>query len=204
MELKDKLLKLRKEHHFSQQQLADQLNVSRQSVSKWELGESQPDINNIIMLSEIYRVSTDYLLKDVEQEDMQPKQTQIFLVLSTILVLLGNIVGFMLWRYYQNSLSLLIGIFIEIGGVILFEYFALKEHDEEAQKTFFSINIWLLNLIPIKYFVEFTVTFQYLYQKLYSMVDGRIGTIIVFYFPIIISLGLSAILFLLIRKAFKK
>lgn len=156
------------------------------------------------MLSEIYRVSTDYLLKDVEQEDMQPKQTQIFLVLSTILVLLGNIVGFMLWRYYQNSLSLLIGIFIEIGGVILFEYFALKEHDEEAQKTFFSINIWLLNLIPIKYFVEFTVTFQYLYQKLYGMVDGRIGTIIVFYFPIIISLGLSAILFLLIRKAFKK
>lgn len=202
MELKDKLLKLRKEHHFSQQQLADQLDVSRQSVSKWELGESQPDINNIIMLSEIYKVSTDYLLKDTIQEDNQPKQTQIFLVISTILVLLGNIVGFMLWRYYQNSLSLTAGILIEILGILLFEYFALKEHDEKAQKTFFSINIWLLNLIPIKYFVEFTVTFQYLYQRLYAMVDGRIGTIIVFYFPIIISLGLSAILFLLIRKVF--
>lgn len=41
MELKDKLLNLRKENHLSQQQLADQLNVSRQSISKWELGVSQ-------------------------------------------------------------------------------------------------------------------------------------------------------------------
>lgn len=69
MELKDKLLMLRKEKSLSQQQLADQLNVSRQSISKWELGESQPDISNIVLLSEIFHVSTDYLLKDEYEEE---------------------------------------------------------------------------------------------------------------------------------------
>ena len=62
MNLSEKLLKLRKQSGLSQQELADQLNVSRQSVSKWELNESVPDISNILALSEIYHVSTDYLL----------------------------------------------------------------------------------------------------------------------------------------------
>ena len=49
MNLSEKLLKLRKQSGLSQQELADQLNVSRQSVSKWELNESVPDISNIII-----------------------------------------------------------------------------------------------------------------------------------------------------------
>ena len=51
MKLNEKLLQLRKERGLSQQQLAEQLDVSRQSVSKWELNESIPDIQNIVAMS---------------------------------------------------------------------------------------------------------------------------------------------------------
>lgn len=60
----DKLTKLRKQNGWSQEELAELLKVSRQSVSKWEGALSIPDLNKIIQLSDIFGVSTDYLLKD--------------------------------------------------------------------------------------------------------------------------------------------
>ena len=64
MKLADKISKLRKQIGWSQEELAEKMNVSRQSVSKWESASSIPDMNKIIRLSEIFSVSTDYLLKD--------------------------------------------------------------------------------------------------------------------------------------------
>ena len=64
MILADKIIDLRKRNGWSQEDLADKLGVSRQSVSKWEVAQSTPDMNKIIMMSEIFGVSTDYLLKD--------------------------------------------------------------------------------------------------------------------------------------------
>ena len=69
----DKLINLRKKAGMSQEELADRLGVSRQSVSKWEGAQSIPDINKVIELSNIFGVSTDYLLKDeLEFEDNTP------------------------------------------------------------------------------------------------------------------------------------
>ena len=64
MILADKIIELRKKNGWSQEELADILNVSRQSVSKWESAQSIPDMNRILKLSEVFGVSTDYLLKD--------------------------------------------------------------------------------------------------------------------------------------------
>lgn len=64
MILADKLIDLRKKNGWSQEDLADKLGVSRQSISKWESAQSVPDMNRILKLSEIFGVSTDYLLKD--------------------------------------------------------------------------------------------------------------------------------------------
>ncbi len=64
----DKLIELRKKNGMSQEQLAEKMNVSRQSVSKWESASSVPDLNKIIVLSDIFNVSTDYLLKDEIEE----------------------------------------------------------------------------------------------------------------------------------------
>lgn len=60
----DKLIDLRKKNGWSQEELADRLEVSRQSVSKWESAQSVPDMNRILKLSELFGVTTDYLLKD--------------------------------------------------------------------------------------------------------------------------------------------
>ena len=67
----DKLIALRKKAGWSQEELAQQLNVSRQSVSKWEGAQSVPDLDKIVQLSRIFGVSTDYLLKD-EPEEQEP------------------------------------------------------------------------------------------------------------------------------------
>lgn len=64
MILADKIILLRKKSGWSQEELAEKLNVSRQSVSKWEGANSIPDISKIIDMSKIFGVSTDYLLKD--------------------------------------------------------------------------------------------------------------------------------------------
>ena len=62
MILADKIMALRKKAGWSQEELAAQLNVSRQSVSKWESAQSTPDLQKIIRMAELFQVSTDYLL----------------------------------------------------------------------------------------------------------------------------------------------
>ena len=69
MILADKIIALRKKNGWSQEDLAEKLEVSRQSISKWEGAQSIPDMNKILKLSEIFSVSTDYLLKDEMGEE---------------------------------------------------------------------------------------------------------------------------------------
>ena len=71
MILADKIMTLRKKAGWSQEELAQQLNVTRQSVSKWEGAQSVPDLDKIVQMSRIFGVSTDYLLKD-ELEEQEP------------------------------------------------------------------------------------------------------------------------------------
>ncbi|HOO79812.1 MAG TPA: helix-turn-helix transcriptional regulator [Lachnospiraceae bacterium] len=71
----DKLIQLRKREGWSQEDLAAKLNVSRQSVSKWEGATSVPDLDKIMKLSEIFSVTTDYLLKDSMGETIEYSDT---------------------------------------------------------------------------------------------------------------------------------
>lgn len=64
MEIKDKIQQLRKSKKLSQEKLAEELNISRQAIAKWESGETMPDINNLIQISDIFNISLDRLLKD--------------------------------------------------------------------------------------------------------------------------------------------
>ncbi|MDE7267605.1 MAG: helix-turn-helix domain-containing protein [Lachnospiraceae bacterium] len=86
MKFSEKLLTLRKAKDFTQEQLAEKLDVSRQSVSKWESGQATPDLEKIVELSAIFDVTTDYLLKSSEIDDlsvkteMLEKQQQMMLV----------------------------------------------------------------------------------------------------------------------------
>ena len=74
MILSEKVLKLRKQSGMSQEDLAEKLGVSRQAVSRWEVGAAQPDASNILQLSKLFNVSTDYLLNDgYESEGYIPR-----------------------------------------------------------------------------------------------------------------------------------
>lgn len=64
MILADKIIYLRKRAEWSQEELAEKMGVSRQSISKWEGAQSIPDMNRLLKLSQIFGVSTDFLLKD--------------------------------------------------------------------------------------------------------------------------------------------
>ena len=64
MNLADKILKLRKENNMSQEELAEKLQVSRQAISRWEMSSAMPDAINILQISKLFKVTTDYLLND--------------------------------------------------------------------------------------------------------------------------------------------
>jgi transcriptional regulator with XRE-family HTH domain len=70
MDLSEKVFELRKANGMSQEQLAEKVGVSSQSISKWELGESMPEMERLIELSKVFKVTTDYLLKPSEVDQL--------------------------------------------------------------------------------------------------------------------------------------
>lgn len=98
MKFNENLIKLRKEKGMTQEELAFKIGVSRQSVSKWETGDCEPDISKLKELGKIFNVSIDYLLSE---DDEQIKEAEVKVVekviiknnklLPAILVLVGGI-----------------------------------------------------------------------------------------------------------------
>lgn len=71
--MKDKLVQLRKKHGISQLELSEKLNVSRQAISKWEIGTTVPSADNIKKLSQLYDIPLTYLMHD--SEEILPEET---------------------------------------------------------------------------------------------------------------------------------
>ena len=69
MKLPDKIIKHRKANGWSQEDFAEKLNVSRQAISRWENGTALPDAQNILQISKLFHVTTDYLLNDDYESD---------------------------------------------------------------------------------------------------------------------------------------
>ena len=74
MEFNNKLYELRKQKGFSQEELANRLNVSRQTISKWEVGESTPDMEKLVAISDLFEVSLDELEKGEEPKLAEPSE----------------------------------------------------------------------------------------------------------------------------------
>ena len=84
MTVGEKIQKLRKDRGISQDHLATELNVTRQAISKWETGDSIPDIDNLVKLSTMFNVSLDYLLKNQEQTEHNTAESVTVEVLDDI------------------------------------------------------------------------------------------------------------------------
>jgi transcriptional regulator with XRE-family HTH domain len=76
MDLGKKLYELRKSKNLSQEAVAEQLNVTRQTVSKWETNQSTPDFDKILPICELYEISTDELIKDESQKEQKEQKEQ--------------------------------------------------------------------------------------------------------------------------------
>lgn len=130
MHFSEKLLTLRKASNLTQEQLAEKLDVSRQSISKWESGQATPELEKIVAISTIFDVTTDYLLKSSEIDDlsvkteMLEKQQQIFecvmYVLAVYLIFFAvYFIGhFHFWEWVANPSVFFAGFLIATAIVI--------------------------------------------------------------------------------------
>jgi transcriptional regulator with XRE-family HTH domain len=87
MEFNNRLYQLRKQRGFSQEELASRLNVSRQTVSKWEVGDSTPDMEKLAAMSELFDVSLDQLVlgKEAPQGEVPAKSELVSIINEKVL-----------------------------------------------------------------------------------------------------------------------
>ncbi|MBU3126929.1 helix-turn-helix domain-containing protein [Clostridium tagluense] len=116
MSFSEKLQRLRKEKALSQEQLAELLNVSRQSVSKWESGQTYPEINKLIILSDLFKITIDDLVKDkntlcVYNEDVEREEDDG----ESSLMVGGMIVGMAIGFITDNYIWSMVGVFLPVG-----------------------------------------------------------------------------------------
>ena len=156
MNIADRIQSLRKAQGISQEELADKLGVSRQAVSKWESEQSVPDIDKVILLSEYFAVTTDYILKGIETQKQTEKlaDANIFVIVATVLNFMGLIVAAAVWYEEQQPMALVIGlIFMALGCMVygVGQVMAAPATKEKAKNTFWRVNIWLLTSIPLSF-----------------------------------------------------
>src|SRR5699024_1859775 len=116
MNMADRIQYLRKAKGISQEELADKIGVSRQAVSKWESEQSTPDLERIIVLSEFFEVTTDYILKGIEptkDKDEKGKElaSRILYIASTALIVIGLFCAFSEW-YAEQTMEAIWGAMI--------------------------------------------------------------------------------------------
>ena len=170
MILADKIILLRKKSGWSQEDLAEKLNVSRQSISKWEGAQSVPGMDKILQLSEIFGVSTDYLLKDsieleeyVEQESKSEESSVRYVSMeeaNSYLDLTQNIAHKMALGVAMCIMSP--AIIITLSNLYLLEQFSFSENQSQAiALTLFFITIASAVVIFISIGMKFK-DFEYL------------------------------------------
>lgn len=141
MNIADRIQHLRKAKGISQEELADKIGVSRQAVSKWESEQSTPDIDKIILLSDYFETTTDYLIKGIEPteenkptaEHKEKPNALIFTLAGTILNAVGLIAAFAIELTKQTPLSLGIGFIILIMGTGIFKAGQIINSDKKGR-----------------------------------------------------------------------
>lgn len=115
MELNKNIYNLRKEKGFSQEYMAEKINVSRQTISNWELGETSPNPEQLLLLSKTLETSVDNLLgNNMLYKDSNEKTNYIS---SGSMIVCGTIAG--IWSFTANRFNLHEIVLIIIGGIAI-------------------------------------------------------------------------------------
>ena len=181
MKLSDKIKQLRKANGWSQEDLAERLDVSRQAISRWEGATAQPDAANILQLSKLFGVTTDYLLNDEYESDNDlPKVKQlnsdgihqilIFMVTLEVMILIIQFMSTIILQNVFFGILSFIPFVAVIGG---FEYAYQKkstvvnEITRTFRKKFYKISAWLGAYFPVRFAVKILSSF---YPRPYSTI----------------------------------
>ena len=183
MILADKIMNLRKKACMSQEELADKLNVSRQSVSKWESAQSIPDLDKIIALSKIFEVSTDFLLKDeIEMPDTIKEDTNC--ETNTKKVSLAEANDY-INIIHNSSLKIALGVFLCIISPISLVLLAglsetYKVINENVASTIGLVTLFILVAIAVLLFMlssSEAKEYEYIQTKSFETEYGVIGMV---------------------------
>ena len=176
---------------MSQEDLAEKLDVSRQAISRWESGAAMPDANNILQLSKLFGVTTDYLLNDDYQSDNDlPKvkevqndnlgQIMIYLVTLEVMILLMQFMSTFILQNVFFAFLIFLPFVAAIGG---FEYAYQKKESSAAEKTknfrrkFYKISAWLGLYFPIRFVISMLAK---LYPRPYSVLLLEVIILVVY------------------------
>ncbi|MCI9640825.1 MAG: helix-turn-helix transcriptional regulator [Emergencia sp.] len=153
MNMADRIQYLRKTKGISQEELADKVGVSRQAVSKWESEQSTPDLEKIIIMSDFFEVTTDYILKGVEavkSEEQKSKEiaSKILYISSTAFIAIGLFCAFGGW-YAEQTMEVVWGSMI-IQTVGIAGYFIGRLLSMEKASFYINwLNIVGIALMPV-------------------------------------------------------
>lgn len=170
MTLGEKITDLRKKRGLSQEDLAITLGVSRQAVSKWELGDTMPDTDKIIALADYFDVMTDWLLRDIQPHQdnangadahMSSSQARAGAPLLLCMTLGGSACGLFLLFYGRfaasSQIPSVIGIILQICAITMAMGFGLylrnnvdAEQGSDFIRAFWRVDIWLVALLPMR------------------------------------------------------
>ena len=150
MNMADRIQHLRKSKGISQEELADKIGVPRQAVSKWESVQSTPHLEKVIVMSDFFGITTDYILKGIEPiTDKEQKSKEltgrILYISSTAFVAIGLFCAFGVWYAEQTMEAVWGSMIIQSVGIV--GYFVARVLSEE--KVPFYVN-WL-NIIGVAF-----------------------------------------------------
>ncbi len=160
MNIGEKILQLRKKEGMSQEELAEKLNVTRQTISKWETNQSAPDFEKIIPLCEVFNIKADELLrgeikeKDQSDDKIIRKKTALKVSISVFLYFLAIIWLISMSTNTWLSEELMVSVFLficAIATVILIYHFMTLPKEEKEEKKEEKKYEWLDDLITLAF-----------------------------------------------------
>lgn len=177
----EKIFELRTKKGLSQGSLAELLDVSRQSVSKWESGQAKPDVDKLVKLSEVFQVTVDYLVK--ENENLVQEQP----IFESEQKVISNEVGkgrdkvpgyiFIASGLLLVGISFIFTFYLVLLGIIVFiigtEWLVVKNH-------LFFVIAWTIFLFSIGIFNPWTtvISTKWIIQAMISGTSFHLGIII--------------------------
>jgi transcriptional regulator with XRE-family HTH domain len=199
MNIADRIQNLRKIKGISQEELVDIVGVSRQAVSKWESEQSTPDLDKVIIMSDYFEVTTDYILKGIEPPKLTGEEKnnfiagQILYIASTAFIVIGLLCAFGGWYEEQTAESIWGSMIIQVVGIV--GYFIAKIISKAKAPFLVSY----LNVI-ITLFMPISLLIGVVFNRFVAPYPTDIISALYFSIAYLIAIGLT---FVVLRKLTK-